>query len=290
VTEKRLQGSAAIVTGAGRGIGEAIATALADAGASVALVARTRSEVEMIAAKITASGGRALALPADVKRTVDVETAVAATVEAFGPPDILVNNAGIYGPVGSFLDVNLEEWWAALDVNLGGALRFTQAVLPHMIARGRGKIVNLSGGGATSPLPQLSAYSVSKTAVVRFTENLAEEVREHRIDVNAIAPGAVETRMQDELLETGSCGGELYHRIQTMKKSRTGWTSPTVAADLVVFLASSASDGLTGKLISAPHDPWREWAGKGPELSASPMYTLRRLDPFTLRPIMNEIG
>jgi 3-oxoacyl-[acyl-carrier protein] reductase len=264
--------------------------ALADAGASVSLVARTRPEVMTIAAKITASGGRAVPITADVTSTIDVENAVAATVDAFGPPDIVVNNAGTYGPVGSFLDLNLDEWWAALDVNLGGALRFTHAVAPHMIARGRGKIVNLSGGGATSPLPQLSAYSVSKTAVVRFTENLAEELKPHRIDVNAIAPGAVETRMQDELLETGSPAGELYQRIQMMKKSGTGWTAPTVAAELVVFLASSASDGLTGKLISAPHDPWREWAGRGRELSASPMYTLRRLDPFTLRPLMNQIG
>jgi 3-oxoacyl-[acyl-carrier protein] reductase len=137
----------------------------------------------------------------------------------------------------------------------------------------------LSGGGATNPLPRLSAYAVSKAAVVRFIETLAEEVREHKIDVNAIAPGALNTRMLDEVLEAGPAKvGQLFFQ-RALKQKQAGGTSLEQGAQLAVFLGSSRSDGITGKLISAVWDPWPLLSEHLDELRGSDIYTLRRIVP-----------
>ena len=286
----RLTGSAAIVTGAGRGIGEAIARAFAREGCRLMLAARTSSELEGLAVELRRSGADVKTCVADVTADDEVDRLVREAVTEYGAIDVLVNNAGTYGPIGPFAETNIDDWRRALDVNLGGTLRCSRLVIPHMIAAGHGKIVNLSGGGATSPLPNLSAYAVSKTAIVRLTETLAEELREHNIHVNAIAPGMVDTRLQDDLLKAGTrAGADLFGRVRKIRTTGEGGVAPTIAAELAVFLASGESNRLTGKLISAPHDPWREWNGRGDELSATPMYTLRRLDPFTLRPLKDRI-
>ena len=284
-----LAGRTAVVTGAGRGIGEAIALALAGAGARVVLVSRTPAELERVAAAVRASGAEAHVLPADVANPADVAT-LAARTGALGPVDILVNNAGVYGPIGPFASTDLDEWWRALEINLRGPLLTSRAFAPGMMERRRGKIINLSGGGATAPLPNLTLYSVSKTAVVRFTETLAQELAPYNVQVNAIAPGAVDTRLQDQLLAAGErAGADLFSRISSLRASGAGGVPATVPAALALWLASDESGSLTGKLISAPHDPWREWVGRGDELSASPMYTLRRMDAHTLRPLKDKI-
>jgi 3-oxoacyl-[acyl-carrier protein] reductase len=285
----KLQGRTALVTGAGRGIGEAIARALASEGARVGLVSRTRAELEGVAAAIRDAGGHADVFVGDVSSPADAARVTAAALAA-GPVDILVNNAGVYGPIGPFLETDLDEWWRALEINLRSAVLFSRAIAPGMAARRRGKIINLSGGGATAPLANLTLYSVSKTAVVRFTETLAVELRPHNVQVNAIAPGAVDTRLQDELLRAGDrAGADLHGRIRALRERGTGGVPPAVPAGLAVWLASDESGTVTGKLISAPHDPWRDWGPSGDELSASPMYTLRRLDPHTLRPLKDKI-
>jgi NAD(P)-dependent dehydrogenase (short-subunit alcohol dehydrogenase family) len=286
----RLEHRRALVTGAGRGIGEAIALAFAREGCRLALAARTAKEIESVAGRVRASGGEAHPIVADVSAPDEARKLVDAARAALGGLDILVNNAGVYGPIGAFAETDPDAWWKALEVNLRGTALCTRAILPPLLAAGGGSIINLSGGGATSPLPNLSAYAVSKAAVVRFTETLAEELKPHQIRVNAIAPGAVDTRLQDSLLAAGErAGHDLYGRIREMRETGRGGVPPTLAAELAVFLASDAAAGLTGKLISAPHDPWREWHGRGEELSASPMYTLRRLDPFTLRPLRDQV-
>ena len=281
----RLSGKTAIVTGAGRGIGEAIAMAFAREDCSLVLASRTKTELEAVAQRARDRGARAEVVVADVAKTADVARLAATAFERFGTVDLLVNNAGVYGPIGRFTDVDVDEWWRAIETNLRGALLCIHAVAPAMIAAGRGKIINMSGGGAASPLPRLTAYSVSKTAVVRLTENLAEELRPHNVQVNAIAPGAVDTRLQDQLLEAGEqAAGELYGRIRKLRDTGAGGVPPTVAAELALFLATSGSDHVTGRLISAPHDPWRDWFDAATTPPA-PMFTLRRLDPFTLAPI-----
>jgi NAD(P)-dependent dehydrogenase (short-subunit alcohol dehydrogenase family) len=164
-------------------------------------------------------------------------------------------------------------------VNLFGSVLCARAVLPHFREHGYGKIIQLSGGGATSPLPRLSAYAASKAAVVRFAETLAEELRGTGIDVNAIAPGALNTRLLQEVLDAGPehVGASFYERA--LEQRASGGTPLEQAARLAVFLGSEASDGITGKLISAPWDPWEELPAHADDLGSTDVYTLRRIVP-----------
>jgi 3-oxoacyl-[acyl-carrier protein] reductase len=281
----KLKDRVAIITGGGRGIGEATALAFAREGARVVLVARTVPELEQVAAKVKDLGGSAQIVPADVSSRQAVASMVRTAVNSFGQVDILVNAAGVYGPIGRVWEVDPEKWAQAIEVNLLGTFFTCQAVLPHMIRRLQGGIINFSGGGATSPLPCFTAYGVSKTAVVRLTETLAEEVKGFNIRVNAIAPGMVDTRLQDAVLAAGERAGELLPRVRRLRETGDGGAPRELAADLAVFLAGEASNGLTGKLIAAPHDGWESWNGKRiGELMALPWFTLRRMDSFTLRP------
>ena len=208
-----------------------------------------------------------------------VEDLVALALERFPQIDILVNNAGVYGPKGLVEDVGWDEWEQALRVNLFGSVLCCRAVLPHFRGNRYGKIIQLSGGGATSPLPRLSAYAASKAAVVRFAETLAEEVRGTGIDVNAIAPGALNTRLLYEVLDAGPdlVGEEFFERALGQRSS--GGTPLELAARLAVFLASGDSDGITGKLISAPWDRWEDFPSITDDLRETDVYTLRRIVP-----------
>jgi NAD(P)-dependent dehydrogenase (short-subunit alcohol dehydrogenase family) len=154
-----------------------------------------------------------------------------------------------------------------------------RAVLPHFKARRYGKIIQLSGGGATNPLPRISAYAASKAAAVRFAETLAEEVREDHIDVNSIAPGALNTRLLDEVLAAGpeKVGQDFYAR--SVKQKQTGGAPLQKGAELALFLGSSASDGISGKLISALWDPWADFPRHLEVLRKTDVYTLRRIVP-----------
>jgi NAD(P)-dependent dehydrogenase (short-subunit alcohol dehydrogenase family) len=192
---------------------------------------------------------------------------------------ILVNNAGAYGPKGLIEDVNWESWVKAIEINLFGSVLLCRAVLPHFRAHRYGKIVQLSGGGATNPLPRITAYAASKAAIIRFAESLAEEVRGDHIDVNAIAPGALNTRLLDEVLMAGpeKVGQAFYER--SLKQKTQGGTPLEKGADLAVFLGSAASDGITGKLISAVWDPWETLPAHLQALQQTDIYTLRRIAP-----------
>ena len=154
-----------------------------------------------------------------------------------------------------------------------------RAIVPYFKHRKYGKIIQLSGGGATNPLPFISAYAASKAGIVRFMETLAEETREDHIDINSIAPGALNTRLLDEVLNAGpeKVGQAFYERA--MKQKEGGGTPLKKSADLAVFLASPASDGITGKLISAVWDPWRNLSEHQQDLAHSDIYTLRRIVP-----------
>lgn len=276
----------ALVTGAGRGIGRAIAVALAEAGADQLLVARTAQELAETAALVRSHGRTAVTAIADVADGAAVRQAVAAGLAQLGRIDILVNNAGVQPPIGPLVENDPGLWMQAVAVNLFGPLHCIQAVLPGMIERRSGKIINLSGGGATAPRPNFSAYAASKAALVRLTETLAEEVKPYNIQVNAVAPGAVNTQMLEEVLAAGPAAGAELAAAQ--HRQAAGGTPPTLAAALVVFLASEAAGDLTGKLISAPHDDWQNWGSERiAELTDSPWYTLRRIDPFTITPLMH---
>ncbi len=280
----KLSRKVAIVTGAGRGIGEAISLAFGREGAHLMLAARTETEICAVAERVRSAGGDASSISMDVTKPDEVRRLVETTVTRYGPPAILVNCAGIYGPIGPFWQVDPDEWFRAVQINLYGTFLCCQAVVPFMVNQGGGKIVNLSGGGATAPLARFSAYGSSKSAVVRLTETIAEEVKDLNIQVNAIAPGAVDTRLQDQVLAAGENAGEIYQRIKQLREEGKGGVPPELAANLAVFLASDDSGRLTGRLIAAPHDGWQDWdSTRIDELMSLPWLTLRRLDPHTLR-------
>ena len=289
-TPVKLTDSVALVTGAGRGIGEAVALALAREGATLAIASRTQSELDAVAERIRGLGGKVQVILADVSRHSDVTRLVETVLGSYNKIDILVNAAGIYGPIGRVWEVDVEEWTRAIQINLLGTFMCCHAVLPSMIENRSGKIVNLSGGGATSPLPRFTAYGISKTAVVRFTETLAEELKEYNIQVNAIAPGAVDTRLQDQVLAAGDRAGDMLARIRRMRETGEGGVPRELTAELVLFLVSEQAGALTGKLIAAPHDGWQSWnADRIEELMADPWLTLRRMDPFTLKPFVPKL-
>ena len=175
--------------------------------------------------------------------------------------------------------VSLAEWRAALDINLFGVLLPCRAVIPHFKKAGRGKIVVLSGGGATNPLPNISAYAASKAAVVRLMETFAEELKSFKVDVNAIAPGALATRLVDEVIAAGpdKVGAAFFEKNKNWKEK--GAVPLELGASLAVWLASAESDGITGKLLSAQWDPWKDLQQHREELAKSDIYCLRRIVP-----------
>lgn len=196
-----------------------------------------------------------------------------------GSVDILVANAGVYGPKGRIDEVDWAEWVEAVRINLLGTVYCCRTFLPLLRAASHGKVLILSGGGATKPLPFLSAYAASKAAVVRFGETLAEEVRAFGIDVNMIAPGALNTRLLDEVLEAGpEKVGQAFYQA-AVKQRDCGGTPLERGAELCVFLASDAAAGVTGRLFSAQWDPWQRLEKFKDDLNRSDVYTLRRIGP-----------
>ncbi len=278
--QKVLAGKQAIITGANQGLGLAIARKFLLAGADLMICARNASMLQDALAElahIASAGQKIVARVADVSLDSDVHDVVAQTLKLLGGCHILVNNAGVYGPKGEIESVDWADWMKAIEINVYGSVLMSRAVLPHFKAQAYGKVIQLSGGGATNPLPRISAYAVSKAAIVRYAETLAEEVRGTGIDVNSIAPGALNTRMLDEILQAGpkKVGQAFYER--SVKQKEIGGAPLDKGADLALFLASSASDGITAKLISAVWDDWEHWSEHLSELSSSDVYTLRRI-------------
>jgi NAD(P)-dependent dehydrogenase (short-subunit alcohol dehydrogenase family) len=277
-----LAGRTALITGASQGLGLAIAHAYVAAGASVFMCARNGEQLEQARRKVAATVGgpqMVLARAVDVSNRTEVDEMVAQAIRAFERLHIVVNNAGIYGPFGPIEEIDWDEWVQAVTINLFGSVLVARAALPHFKAHRYGKIVQLSGGGATAPMPRISAYAASKAAVVRFAETLAEEVREHHVDVNCIAPGALNTRLLEQVLESGAerVGRTFYDRAVAQKTK--GGAPPERGAALAVYLGSAASDGITGKLLSAIWDPWEQLGAHRDDLARTDVYTLRRIVP-----------
>jgi NAD(P)-dependent dehydrogenase (short-subunit alcohol dehydrogenase family) len=277
-----LAGRTALITGASHGLGLEIARAYLDAGAAgIVICGRDRGALDEALNELTARATpeqKVLGEPADVSKPEDVERLVELALSELGGITVLVSNAGVYGPKGNIEEADWSQWARAVEINLLGSVLPARELVPHFTARGYGKVVQLSGGGATGPLPGLSAYAASKAAVVRFAETLAEELRERHVDVNAIAPGALNTRMLDEVLSAGAerVGEDFYRRA--LEQQRSGGVPLRKGAELAVFLGSAASDGITGKLLSAVWDPWARLGEHRAELE-SDVYTLRRIVP-----------
>lgn len=232
----RLDGKVAIVTGGSRGIGRATSMALAREGAGVVVVGRNKSTCVEVVAEISALGGAAIAVQADVSSETDVAAMVAATMERFKRIDILVNNAAVNLPYKTVADLSLDDWNRIVSVNLTGTFLCSRAVVPVMTAQHYGKIVNISSRGGRMGEAGRSPYRSTKAAVIIFTECLAAEVKEHGIDVNAICPGAVVTDMISEISHSNVPSYAM---------------PPEDIASVVVFLASDESRAITGTAIDA---------------------------------------
>ena len=274
----QLQDRVALITGGGRGIGRAIALAYARAGVRLALAARTGSELAETAAAAQELGAETCVVTADVTEPSQVEEMVRQAATRFSSIDILVNNAGIIGPIGPVEDNDVASWIRTIQVNLIGTYLCCRAVIPVMERQGGGKIINLSGSGATSAPHHMSAYGSSKVAIIRLTEILSLELADRNIQVNALGPGSIHTRMWEEIRDSAQAVGdaELYEFGQQVTSG--GGASIERAADLAVWLAGETSGKLSGRLVHAVMDDYPNLAGRIPEIMASDAYTLRRMD------------
>lgn len=247
----------AIVTGGGRGLGRLVARALAHNGFAVGLVARSGDQLERTRELIEASGGVAAAIAADVGDERALRTAVARLRGRLGPVDLLVNNAGVPGPAGPSWEVDPGSWWETLEVNLGGTLASVRSVLPDMVARRRGRIVNITSHAGVFRWPGVSAYSVSKAAVVKLTENLAFETRRHGISVFGVNPGILPIGFSEAALAGDTPGDPYLGRVHAWIRRELDegrGTDPARAVDLVVRLSSGHYDELSGRQLSVHDD------------------------------------
>jgi len=280
----KLRDQNAVITGASLGLGRAIAAECLAQGASLVLCARDPAGLEEAAAELRAEAAedqRVIAVPCDVSFEDEVARLAETAFAELGEIDILINNAGIVGPIGAAEEADLVAWIRTIEINLLGTFLPCRAFIPHFKQKHHGKIVIVSGGGATHPMPNFSAYAASKAAVVRLAETLAEELAPFGVQVNAIAPGALKTRMMDEALAAGpERAGRAYHA--KLEKWAQGDATPLeLAARLAVHLASRDSGSITGKLISAVWDPWEDGTLEevANDLCTTDIYTLRRITP-----------
>ncbi len=245
-----MSGKTVLITGASRGIGAAAARAFADAGANVALVARSTGDIAEIAGEI---GEKAIAIPCDVSRYAEVQTAIAKTVETFGQLDVLINNAGVVTPIGHLQDTDPEAWAKTIDINLKGVMHGMHSAMPGMIAQGGGTIINISSGAAHGPVEGWTAYCSSKAAVYMLTRAADKESREKGIRVLGLSPGTVATEMQREIKESG---------INPV--SQLDWSvhiPPEWPAQALLWMCTAEADGFLGDDVSLRDEDIRRKVG-----------------------------
>ena len=246
-----LEGKVALVTGASRGIGRAIAEELARAGARLGLLARSAEGLRETAELIEQQGGHAFVAELDISDKGSVAKAVESCARELGPVDVLVNNAARTKAIGPVWDVDVDEWWRDVNVTLRGTFLMSNAVLPGMMARASGRIVNIAGGGVTAPHPYYSAYACAKVAVVRLTDTANLELEPHGVRLFAMSPGAVRTAMTEYALHSDlgrKWRADWYDALEDM------YVPPDYAARLATFLASGAGDALAGMLVNVSDD------------------------------------
>jgi len=248
----------AIVTGAGRGIGKAIALRFAAEGAAVALTSRNKAQLDQVAGEIASAGGRVLAVAGDVTKRDDVARVVKAATEKLGAVSLLVNNAGVAGPYGPIGAVDPDKWWAAQEVHIRAPLLCMSAVLPGMIERRAGRIINISSPRCHMLTPSLSAYSLGKTAQNRLAELVANEVKDQGLKVFAIDPGSIMTDMADDTMNDPDAQRwvpQMVERLHELKGKMGPQDGMAWCTDRCLAFASGRYDALSGRYIDRTDDP-----------------------------------
>jgi NAD(P)-dependent dehydrogenase (short-subunit alcohol dehydrogenase family) len=272
-----LSGQVAVVTGGGYGLGRTIAQRLAAAGASVAVVARTEERLAETVSLIEDAGGRALAAPADVTDQAAVELALDTAESELGPVTLLVNNASVAGPVAPFWDCEPADWWEAVEINLRGTALCSHLVLPRLVERREGRIVNMTSNAGVYRWPYLSAYSISKAAIVKLTENVAAEARKYGVRLFAVNPGMLRIGMTESLLEADVPPDHpvaLVAKWFAQELDAGRGQTPERGAELVAQLASGRADALSGRYLSA-EDDLDELLARAGAIRREDLYTLR---------------
>ncbi len=275
-----LKGKKILITGASQGFGFELAKYFSKNGADILITGRNEESLNKANHEISKiSNGNVFIKVCDISSKSHNEATFNFAIKVLNRIDVLVANAGVYGPKGEIEKIDWQSWSKAIDINLKGTVLSCISVVNHMKNNNYGKIIIMSGGGATKPMPLISSYAASKAAVVRFAETLSLELKKYHIDVNTVAPGAMNTRLLDEILDAGPklVGEEFYNKALQQKKS--GGTDMIHAIRLCEYLSTSNSDGITGRLISAIWDPWKKFNLYKKKLNNSDIYTLRRIIP-----------
>lgn len=271
-----------VITGATRGLGRKIAERLWDEGSNIALVAHNKDALKKLADELMEDARGSQVIEFFVSDLTDLET-IPVLIEdiksSFGDPDILINNAAMQGPIGPLQENDWIEWQKCLNITLLAPALLCRGFVSSMINEHYGKIINISGGGATKARPNFTSYATAKCGLVRFSETLAEEVKDTGVCVNCVAPGAMKSEMTDKIIEAGAGAAGEYEYINALKLLNDNDFTMNRAVDLVLFLASDKSNDINGKLISAVWDPWIELPEHIKDLKQSDVYTLRRIVP-----------
>jgi NAD(P)-dependent dehydrogenase (short-subunit alcohol dehydrogenase family) len=268
----------ALITGASRGLGKFCAKRFWGEGYDLFLVSQNKSQLDSIKTEFLNKKEQRLVLyTCDLAKTESITQLMLAFKKEFSHLNVLINNAAIQGPIGPFLNSDFLSWEEAFKINLLAPVFLSKSMIPFMKNLNNASIINLSGGGATSPRPNFSAYAASKTALVRFSETLAKELEVFGIRVNCVAPGAMSTDMMNEILDKGeiNCGEKEFSAASKILKD--GGASMDNVANLLIFLSGNLGKNITGKLISAVWDNWENWLNHLEQLNSSDLYTLRRI-------------
>jgi NAD(P)-dependent dehydrogenase (short-subunit alcohol dehydrogenase family) len=278
--KENLNGRNIILTGGTKGFGFSLAQELVKRQANLLICARSKVSIDSALAKldlIKRGDQKIFGCATDISNSREVNDLYTKTKKIFGKIDILINNAGIIGSIDKFLDIDLDKWQEVISVNFIGSALMIKRFLPDMLEQKFGRIIQLSGGGATTPLQGMSAYASSKVAIVRLIETLSNEYVDSGVEFNSVAPGMLKTRLLDEMLAAGpeKIGKGLFKK--TKDRSLELKDSTEMACKLVLFLCSDDSRGISGKLISAEWDNWQIWPEHLSVLANSDLFTLRRI-------------